>query len=108
MSLYSSYLTERTYDQIIEHAYGFATYRFLEDRVYIVDIYIRPENRKQGFATKIANEIVDLAKAQGMKKVIGTVCPSAKGSTESLMVLLGYGMRLQSSGQDFIVMEKEI
>lgn len=110
MSLYADYLSERTNDEIIEYPDGFASFRYVEDgkTVYIVDIYTKPESRKTGFAKDLANEIAGIAKERGCTSMIGTVKPSAKGSTSSLKVLLAYGMRLDRSGDDFIIMRKEI
>ena len=109
-SLYSQYLSERTNDHILESPLGFATYRYLDDgkTVYIIDIFVVPERRKDGWATQIADEIVKTAKARGANKLIGSVVPTAKNSTLSMRVLLGYGMSLDSSTNDFILFRKEI
>lgn len=110
MSLYAKYVLEKTDDGIIETDKGFATYRFLEPEkaVYIVDLYILPDFRKTGEASAIADSIVDMARAKGFTKLLGSIVPSNKNSTASLKVLLGYGMALKSSTNDFIVFEKEI
>lgn len=110
MSMYADYLKERTDDQIVETDKGFATYRYLpnDNAVYIVDLYVIAEHRKQGVASTIADEIVKCAKSLGYTKLIGSVMPSSKGSTASMDVLRGYGMKLKSSGVDFIIFEKEI
>lgn len=110
MSLYAKYLTERTNDKILELNHGFATYRFIPEQkaVYIIDIFVEPDFRKAGNAESMANQIAKIAKAEGCTKMIGSVMPSSKNSTASLQVLLAYGMRLQSAGNDFILMEKEI
>lgn len=108
-SLYAQYLMEKTDDQIIETNDGFVTYRFLDAvSVYIVDIYVNPTGRKRGAATVLANHVVDIAKAKGCEKLIGTVIPSNKNSTDSLRVLLAYGMKLESSAPDLIVFGKGI
>lgn len=110
MSLYADYLNERTNDEIIEWPSGFATYRYLNDgkTVYIVDIYTVPDHRKSGAASELADVIVARAKEKGFTELIGTVCPSAKGATISMRVLLGYGMELKSAGNDCIIFRKEI
>jgi ribosomal protein S18 acetylase RimI-like enzyme len=109
-SLYADYLRERTNDQILETPEGFVTYRFLNDgkTVYIIDIYVIPEARKIGHATELADIVISKAKAKGAVEMIGTVVPTAKNSTTSLKVLLGYGMTLNSASQDLIVFRKEI
>lgn len=109
MSLYADYLKERTLDEIIEDENGFATYRFPDEKtVYIIDIYTKPNSRRLNAARDKADYIVGMARKKGCTKVIGSVIPSTKGSTTSLKVLLGYGMKLDSSTNDFIVFSKEI
>lgn len=108
MSLYAEYLAERTNKEIVESNQGFATYSFTEQGVYIEDIYVKPEYRKSGIAAEMANQIVGIAKERGMKKVFGSVVPSAKGSTQSCLVLIAYGMRLSSSTTNFLLFEKDI
>ena len=110
LSLYAEYLKERTNDQILETSFGFATYRFINDgkSVYIVDIFVMPEERKNGLASALADQIVRVGKAKGCSELLGTVVPTAKGSTASLKVLLGYEMEVQSAAQDLIVFRKDI
>lgn len=109
MSLYADYLKERTRDSIIETDQGFATYRYTDEKtVYIVDIYVKPKARRLGVASQLADKIASEAKQRGCTKVLGSVVPSANGSTVSLRVLLGYGMRLDSCANDFIIFSKEL
>ncbi len=109
MSFYAEYLKEKTNDQILETDIGFATYRFVDEKtVYIVDIYVAPDFRRSGKASIMADGVVDIAKKRGCTTLIGSVVPSNKGSTDSVKVLFGYGMKLKSSGVDFILFEKEI
>lgn len=110
MSLYADYIKERSSDKIIELDFGFITYRHLADQksTYIVDIYVEPKKRLEGFGSMLADEVLKEAKKLKHEKIIGTIVPSANGSTESLKALLGYGMKLKSSFQDFILFEKDI
>lgn len=109
MSMHAEYLRERTHDQILETEEGFATYRYIDEKtVYIIDLYVRPDFRKTNKASLMADSIVLEAKEKGCTKLLGSVVPSTKNSTISLKVLLGYGMSLQSSTNDFIVFQKEI
>jgi GNAT superfamily N-acetyltransferase len=109
MSFYANYLREKTNDEILETDKGFATYRFLnEKQVYIVDLYILPDFRQTKAASAIADHIVGVAKSRGCTELIGTVVPSTKNSTDSLRVLLGYGMKLDSSTNDLIVFKKDL
>jgi len=108
--MYGDYIREHRGDEIVENEKGFATYRFLNEgkTVYIVDIYVHPDFRNSKAASSLADTIVEAAKLQGCVELLGTVVPSAKNSTASLKVLLGYGMSLHSSSNDLIVFRKDI
>lgn len=109
-SMYAKYLTERTTDLILETEKGYATYRYLEDQktVYIVDIFVEKEFRALGVATDLANAICNEARGKGYLKCLGSVVPSMKNSTISMKVLLGYGMQLESSTNNFILFKKDL
>jgi GNAT superfamily N-acetyltransferase len=108
--MYGRYLIEKTNDHILETDKGFATYRYLDENktVYIVDLFVLPDFRKEHVASTIADQIVELARHVGCTKLLGSVVPSNKNSTDSVRVLLAYGMSLKSSSNDFLVFEKEI
>lgn len=110
MSLYAEYLRERTEDLIIEDEVGFATYRYLNDlkSVYIIDIFTRTDFRKEHHASYFADQIVAEAKKVGCTELLGTVVPSAHGSTISMKVLIAYGMELHKASDNLIVFRKDI
>lgn len=108
VSLYGQYLLEREGKFIVEDSRGFATYTYLQDAVYIEDIYVLPAFRKNGVAAEYADAICKIALDKGLHKVIGTVAPSAKNSTSSMAVLLAYGFKLNSSDTNLIYFEKDL
>lgn len=111
MSLYSEYIREHHDDGIIEiEDVGFASYRFLNEgkSVYLVDIFVRSDFRKTNVASKMADEVIAKAKNLGATELLGSVVPSAKNSTDSLRVLLAYGMKLKNSSNDLIIFRKDI
>lgn len=108
MSLFGDYIKEREDKEIIEDSFGFATYSFLADGIYIIDIYVAPDYRKSNVASKYADKIADIAKSKGLNKLYGSVCPAAKGSDASLKVLQAYGFKLDSLSNGLIVMKKDI
>lgn len=107
-SLYSKYIKEREQMQIVENEFGFATYKIFGEEAYIQDIYVVPEMRKTGMARTLADQICFYAKEQGAKKVFGSVDPNAKGATESVKVLLAYGMSIHSTAGNLIYFSKNI
>jgi hypothetical protein len=112
MSMYGDYIKERVNDEIIESEYGFATYRYIDKAVgravYIVDIYVKPGFRKGGEAARLADRIVAIAKDNNCQELIGTVSPASRTATESIKVLLAYGMTLKSSTTDALIFTKYI
>lgn len=109
MDMYAKYLMERQGKHLlVSEGKGFATYEYQENHCYIEDIYVEPEFRKQKIASHLADVIAISAKAKGYNKLLGSVCPSTKGSQESLLVLLSYGFKLLSSQDNLIYLEKEI
>jgi predicted GNAT family acetyltransferase len=108
--MYAQYILERTDDLILESKEGFATYRYMNDgkAVYIIDIFVLPQHRKEGIAARLADQIVIEAKAKGATELLGSVVPSTKNSTISMQVLVGYGMTLASSSNDFVVFRRDI
>lgn len=109
MSMYAEYIHEKTNNLIMETEKGFATYKYLDEQtVYILDIYVLPELRRTNAASTIGDNIVEIAKAKGCNRLLGSIVPSNKGSTESLKFLLAYGFRIESASNDFVVFKKEI
>lgn len=108
MSLYGQYIKERENKNIIENEVGFATFYFNQDCCYIEDIFVVPEQRKSHQAARFADEISIYAKEKGCKWLIGSVKPSASGSTESLKVLLAYGFKLSTAYDDQIYFKKDL
>lgn len=110
MKMYRDYLKERLGDELVEREEGFASYRYIDNgsSVYIVDLYVRPDFRKTKIASQMADEIVRIAKEKGCKTLVGTVSSSAKNATDSIKVLLGYGMSFFACNQDGLIFKKEI
>lgn len=109
MSLYKEYIEEISHGYVLETDRGFITYVFPDpDTCYIKDIYISPQYRKTHEGSQLGYTIQEIAILKGCKYLLGSVVPSAKGSTQSLMVLLSFDFQLFSSSNDFIVFRKEL
>lgn len=108
MNMLSRYLKERQNVDTIQNEYGFATYQINADSCYIIDIWVNPEFRNKNIASQIADEITDIAKKNGCLYILGSICPEANNSTDSLKVLLAYGMKLMSIQGNLIFFKKEL
>ncbi len=102
------YLKERENKRVLETSDAFCVYQEYEEFIYIVDIYVRPEKRKSGIASELADQVCEIAKKKGFKFIVGSVDVSALGATESLKVLLAYGMRVDSILNNVIYFKKDI
>lgn len=107
-SLYAEYVKSREGFESVEEPYGFATYKITGKDCYIRDVYVLPQLRRQKAASDLCNKIKWIAKDVGCSTLITTVAPSANGSTDSLKAVLGYGFKLDSSQNDFIIFKIDI
>lgn len=108
-SLYALYLEERTEDHIIERPEGFATYRYLpNNQVYIIDIYVLSLYRKQGIASKLADEICALAKKDGCNQAVGTVLSNKSWTSLNIKMMFNYGFEIYASTNEAIILKKDI
>jgi len=111
--MYFKYLAEREPDkQVIQHEKGFAIYSFVtfgeEMAVYIEDIYVEKPHRKSHVASELSEQVQSHAIEKGCGVMLGTVAPSAVGSSVSMKVLLSHGMQLLKSEPDLIWFYKEL
>jgi GNAT superfamily N-acetyltransferase len=107
-SLYGQYIFETKNKEIVESQKGFATYFHVADGLYIEEIFFHPDYRKTGEASALADQIADVAREKGLKRLYGSVAPSANNSTASLHVLLSYGFKLHEAGPNAVILVKEV
>lgn len=107
-SLYAEYIKEREDFETVEDEYGFATYKIINNEVYLRDIFTLKEYRQLSMGKKLAEKVMEIAKEKGCTKLLGTVVPSALGSSLSMKLFLSYGMKLKSSSNDFIILEMDL
>lgn len=109
MSLYGEYIKERAGRGIVETEDGFATFEFPTDKiVYIIDLYVRPEKRKTGLASQLADTICEAAISQGKEQLLGSVDLGAQGADASIKVLEAYGMKFFKSAGNMLYYIKQI
>lgn len=107
-SPWAQYVSERENSEVFETSEGFAIYTIEQNTVYLKDIWVAPEHRKSYVASRIADTVALIAKERGCNQMLGSVCPTAKNSHQSLQVLLAYGMILLSSQNNIIFLSKVI
>lgn len=108
--MFDSYAKEKGFGPRLYHLpeVGFATYHLNGEECYIDEIYVIPEKRKSNEASKMADAIKEIAKANGAKMLSGSVCLKANGKEASMKILLAYGMSPVATNGDLVYFAKEI
>lgn len=107
-SLWARYIMERDNKNMLEEEYGFATYYFIDEIVYLEDIYVTPEMRKTYVASQLADKVADKAREAGCKRMLGSVKMIDKSRDRNIKVLMNYGMKLDSSNEHMLYFIKDI
>jgi GNAT superfamily N-acetyltransferase len=108
VKLYKEYLKEREGTELVEGDFGFATYKIDGKVCYIKDLYIVPEKRKLGLASKIADDICALAKQNGCDRLLGSVSLEDPNADANSRVLTAYGMKMFKTVDSMVYFTKEI
>lgn len=87
---------------------AFASYRIVGEECYIREIWVRPELRKTGLASDIADQIAVIAKERGCAFLSGSVNTLGNKPTESTKVLLAYGFKISGAVPNGILFKKEL
>lgn len=106
--MYAAYLKERENLDVLETDYGFAIVRQMSDCLYLQDIYVKPEFRKQGKGREMLSIVEDAARELGYKKLLGSCSPPAAGSDASLRAIMACGFTLLSCDKDIIYLVKDL
>jgi GNAT superfamily N-acetyltransferase len=107
--VWTEYIKEREGAEVLSFDFGFAVVKHEEGFcLYLQDVYIKPEFRKQGYGRKIVEIVEASARSLGLKKIVTSCCPTAIGSTDSILAILACGFQLQSCADDIIYLDKEL
>src|ERR1700722_19093300 len=96
MSLYKEYIEELGLKHMYETEKGFALYSFLDDGIYLEDLYVSKEFRGQDIAKELADKVASIGKEKGHKKLYGSVLTTINNSSRNLQIFLHYGMKLET------------
>jgi GNAT superfamily N-acetyltransferase len=110
-NLYKQYIKEREDLETVEYPYGFFTYKNdLSDpeALFISDLYIIPELRRNKLGTSIGNDMVDLAKSMNLKRIRACVDMSTNKWEESLDAIQSHGYKMECIQDTIIYLIKEI
>ncbi len=92
-SLFAEYVLATEGFTTLSSETGFLTYRENADgSFYIRDIYVKEGFRKTGEATRLADQVLKMAKEKGASFLYGSVRGNLPNATRSISVLIAYGM----------------
>ena len=110
-NLYSKYIKEREgIDTVVhENGHGYATYKKLDDgSYYLIDIFVEKEYRRSHIATQLSEQVKQIALADKATTMLGSVCLTTNGVTESLKAVLGDGFKYSHASNNTLYFKKEI
>lgn len=112
MSHYAKYLEEFTNQYIIEDENGYATYKFEDDYVYIMDIFVVKEKREKKIASSYADKIAEIAKQKGYYQMVGSTnleeLKTEEAKKRSMLVLLSYGFNPWFADKNILYYKKTL
>jgi GNAT superfamily N-acetyltransferase len=110
VELFTAYVRERSdADVLVEPGKGWATWRLASPaEVFIVDLYVAPEHRRNGVGTAIVDKIVAAGREVGAKKLSGAIDSRALNRTDSMRAFLAYGMEFDRIDGAMLRFSKEI
>lgn len=94
--------------ETIETEDGLISYKISGELCYIDVIYVPPEKRKLGIASKLADQVSEIARGLGCTDLHAQVWTGAQDATLSLKVILAYGFRVVHAENNRIICMKSL
>jgi hypothetical protein len=107
--LYAQYIKERENMDCVYSEHGFATYQINKEKdyVYVCDVYVVPEKRKQHIGLGFVKKIMDLAVELEINNIVTSVDKKANNWEYSEKTILRCGFKHLSqdprSGVDYYI-----
>lgn len=108
MKLYAEYLMEREKAYLLDYEWGFATYKFEGDFVYLQDIYIVPELRQSGRGVQLMREVAAIGRERGFERLVGSVDKKDSNKERMFKIMEKLNFKKIDEDEDLIYFIKEI
>lgn len=109
MKLYMDFIRELEGFECLHHlGKGFLDYKWEPDHVFIRNVYVAPEARGEGLASAMEDAVLEMARARGIKKVVGLVVPSHGNAEYRMQIFFKRGWKFLEAQQDAIYLVKDI
>lgn len=106
--MYKDYIKEREGLELIYTDKGFCSYEKNGECLFVSDIYIKPEYRKENVAKDMINQIVE--KHSDCKYLMGAYSTKAKNWKESMRFIIKMGLKYykEDTNKNMVYLIKEI
>lgn len=91
MSPEAQYQKELWGYETLENEKGFIRFQVHEKHVFLADIWVAPDFRREGEASRLTRQVEDLALEQGKQHLVSRVDVTQGGASASLAGHLAYG-----------------
>lgn len=107
--MYKDYIKEREGKDTLETEYGFIIYELTENDLFIGDIYVKPEFRKQNIGKTLIDTVESYAKTLNVKIAYAMVDTRALNFNNSLSFALSIGYTINKiTDNRLIFLKKEL
>lgn len=108
-SMYKDYIESQGFDRhVYETEHGFLTYNKRDDILQLEEIYIKPEYRRKGFASKFYKEAERIGREMDCKELKGSIIIGSSNAEGSMICLLKNDFKLHYTDGFIIYLRKEI
>ena len=104
-SNYALCMKERYGYEVIEHGFGFLTYRIDGDICTAIEIFVRKENRGGEHWKLLWQELHEICRAASARSIIGFVDTTKPDPTSRLLAYLRYGAKIKEVNAGLIILE---
>lgn len=108
MQMFADYKFERQGMKVLEHDWGFLSYKELKDECFIEDLYIVPAKRGNRQCAMLLDEVTRVAQNGGLKWLSGNVSLAAPKAEHALKSFLHYGFKIQSANNNVLLLVKKL
>jgi GNAT superfamily N-acetyltransferase len=108
MSLFAAYQKELWSYETIEVEAGFICYQEFPEHIYLAELYVSPDLRRSGLATRLTKQVENLAREKRKRHLISRIDLAQGGSAESLRAHLAYGFSPYLAEAGKIWLKKEL
>ena len=93
---------------MLESDYGFVVWRFDGRNIYIIEMYILPEHRKNGNGRALISQLEEIAVTQGAEAITAGIYLEDKCSTTTVIAALMGGFQIYSANGGVLQIAKVI